>query len=374
MKHFFPLLLVSIIGTLDAVPRFSLMNGASCELCHVNPTGGGLRNDYGLTVFGLDELPMTIMDELSEEVWDGYVSDYIQTGGDFRIQSMVYKNETNELKSPLFPMQSDIYLNFTPSENLSFFGRLDLSGKLPGEVWVLKNDLPGDAWLKAGKSLPDFGWKSDDHTLYTRGGNLRNTQGLDSDGLFLSPYVMPAMIEAGRKIANGVRATFSIANAFVFGTEPGYGSESPADKAYTMKISVIRSYFEQIHTTGMVSYLREKDIRAVSLAGGVAFPLFNWTFDIVSVSNRLSGNRDELALFHRLTFIPKQGIHIFSRYEFYDPDRNEKSGALHRIVFGGEFYVSSNVQLILQQRWKMTESDDSGFQVSEFILQFHYWF
>ena len=45
-------------GALPAwsLPRFSLQEGEGCHLCHTNPSGGGLRNGYGVEEFGNDTL------------------------------------------------------------------------------------------------------------------------------------------------------------------------------------------------------------------------------------------------------------------------------------------------------------------------------
>ena len=40
-----------------AMPRFSARKGLPCSACHVDPTGGGMRNDFGRDVFALTELP-----------------------------------------------------------------------------------------------------------------------------------------------------------------------------------------------------------------------------------------------------------------------------------------------------------------------------
>ena len=44
------------LNSLFSLPRFSLEESASCMSCHINPTGGAMRNDYGSNVYTLDEL------------------------------------------------------------------------------------------------------------------------------------------------------------------------------------------------------------------------------------------------------------------------------------------------------------------------------
>ena len=55
MKSVFILL---ILNFLFALPRYSIETASSCLNCHVNPSGGGMRNDYGSNVYSVDELPL----------------------------------------------------------------------------------------------------------------------------------------------------------------------------------------------------------------------------------------------------------------------------------------------------------------------------
>ena len=119
MKHihyiysFICILFVSISISF-ALPRFSVINGASCIVCHVNPTGSGLRNTHGNDVVALEELPLKRWLNKGNEDWDGYITDNIQIGGDFRIQS--YNRQQDHT---IFPMQIDLYSNIE-FKNTSF--------------------------------------------------------------------------------------------------------------------------------------------------------------------------------------------------------------------------------------------------------------
>ncbi len=72
-------LLISILG---ALPRFALQEGISCNLCHVNPSGGGLRNDYGISVAS-HEIARSEGGKLTSG-YTGMINQYLRVGGDVR--------------------------------------------------------------------------------------------------------------------------------------------------------------------------------------------------------------------------------------------------------------------------------------------------
>ena len=101
------MILIIIFGLVFSLPRFSVEQGASCMSCHINPTGSGMRNDYGSSIYTLDELPLERWTNKGDEDWNGFINDNIQLGGDFRIQLFNDGNNTR-----VFPMQADLYSNF----------------------------------------------------------------------------------------------------------------------------------------------------------------------------------------------------------------------------------------------------------------------
>ena len=107
MKYYlYIILIISLnLSSSFALPRFAVKNGASCIACHINPTGSGMRNSHGNDVVALEELPMKRWLEKGDENWDGYITENLQIGGDFRIQGVQYTDTT--WKSAVFPMQAD---------------------------------------------------------------------------------------------------------------------------------------------------------------------------------------------------------------------------------------------------------------------------
>ena len=100
MKQVFVILLLNL---LFALPRYSIESASSCLSCHVNPSGGGMRNEYGSNVYSIDELPLKRLIKNADNMWDGYISDNLQIGGDFSINLF-----DDGLDSRIFPMQSDL--------------------------------------------------------------------------------------------------------------------------------------------------------------------------------------------------------------------------------------------------------------------------
>ena len=49
---------IFLCSLIFALPRYSLEEATSCMACHVNPTGSGMRNDYGSNIYSLDNLPL----------------------------------------------------------------------------------------------------------------------------------------------------------------------------------------------------------------------------------------------------------------------------------------------------------------------------
>ena len=109
------ILLIFTINFLFGLPRYSIESATSCMNCHVNPTGGGMRNDYGSNVYNLDELTVRKWISKGDENWDGYVTDNIHLGGEFRIMSFEGNKE-----SGTFPMQAEIYGNIDINKDVDF--------------------------------------------------------------------------------------------------------------------------------------------------------------------------------------------------------------------------------------------------------------
>ena len=139
-----------------ALPRFAVANSASCIACHVNPTGSGMRNSHGNDVVALEELPLERWLNKGDENWDGYITENMQIGGDLRLQGIQYNN-TDGRKTAFFPMQADLYTNLKLNKNAVIFTKIGVKGggTIGMEYWALISNLPREAWLRVGRTLPN---------------------------------------------------------------------------------------------------------------------------------------------------------------------------------------------------------------------------
>jgi hypothetical protein len=169
---------VALLAPLSAlaVPRFAVQNNASCVLCHVNPTGGGLRNSYGRDIFERTRLSFAWADkkEPKDPKRSGFLGNSngsLHLGGDARFAYLYVNDSPQDLDEDpdldaLFLMQSDLYVGASLSEDITFAAEIGLRGAF--EAYGLVQNLPGKTYLKAGVFTPPFGWRFPEHTNVNR--------------------------------------------------------------------------------------------------------------------------------------------------------------------------------------------------------------
>jgi hypothetical protein len=151
-----------------AEPYLAVQMGYKCNVCHVNPTGGGLRNSFGI-LFAKALLPANPIDDLA--VWNGKLVDAVRLGGDLRA-------EWSDSRVPGSPSQQQFAL-----EQFRVYGDVAIVPDRVG-LYVDEQVAPNaaqnmEAYLRIGNSndglyfkggqfyLP-FGWRLQDQTAFIR--------------------------------------------------------------------------------------------------------------------------------------------------------------------------------------------------------------
>ncbi len=369
MKYF--LLTFILSSPLLALPRFAAENGVSCNLCHVNPTGSGLRNDYGISLFSMDELPMEKGIKFTDADYTGKIKKNMRFGADLRFQVLSHTDSQEESRTAYFPMQGDLYMNLTVSKGVEVYVKQDLL-KQQSEFWSYLPLLPKNGFLRIGKFIPSYGLRLDDHTAFTRGGNLRMSYGLQKEGMPFSSYAEnPGIIEAGMYISD-IFITLSTANKFATGNESGYGfSESLKDKNLTFRGEYTGSIGSAPILLGF-SFMKEGDFQLMGVFGGTSFLGLTWIGEVDIAENWVDDN-SSIASFSEFSYPVNQGLHLVARYDLFDEDIKINNNAISRWIVGFDIFPISFFEIKLQSRFTSVSGDGEKPE-PEYIIQIHTWF
>ena len=137
-------------GEAIAEPRFALRVGARCTMCHVNPTGGAMRNRYGREVFELHDLPLDtkLKGWLARTPFTPQVTDWLALGGDLRFAYLFTKLGAKPPGKPKFDpvvnntfflMQAALYVSATVTKWLTVY--LDIGAAMPKKGQKIRKKL-----------------------------------------------------------------------------------------------------------------------------------------------------------------------------------------------------------------------------------------
>jgi hypothetical protein len=373
---------------LFALPKFASRVGVKCQACHVNPTGKGMRNTFGST-YGREELPVKTYKNVVDTSDDGKVSltkeditnidDFstaitpnLSYGADFRT---LYFYETNNKTSSFFQMQGDLYLNFRL--NRQFLLYVDKGLYTGFEVFGLAKVLPLDGYLKAGQFIPAYGTKVDDHTSFIRGGPyfpLNPALSIYRQGLVFGQRSEQTGIEAG--ISPGI---FSL-QAGMFNGAPNAGlNGTGATKFKTVSVrgdATIQT--ERINVNVGASFYNDPNpdpTEKATFYGGFGSVTvlktltLNGEFDFIQTPVE-GATVTGLMTYAELNYALVNGVDLKLGYDFYDPDRNLKTGTEARINVGAEFFLMSGVEV--RPLYRFNTEQPTEINNDEFDLLFHF--
>ncbi len=364
-----------------ALPRFALMAGAKCGSCHVNPTGGQIRTDYGLS-YGMDALPLRTGKGEGDDAgftFNPKLSENFTIGADFRRQFII---EQTGGASAFHLMTMSLYGSVQLQKRLVFFFKQDLVNETYGalggpEVFIVAKILPGGWYVKGGDFLPDYGWRLDDHTAYVRGGDLGFLPGFAGHaGLIFLPNYKDIGMEFG-----GYAGGFFITAGVFSGSGNTQKIYFENDKAYSAKIEYSGNIESVNFRLGASGYgyksYKMGGIHAglgtadVALLGEV--DVTHNTIDPFAVPSPGDINESgrAMAAYGELDIRAVQGVWFTGKYDVFDPIRGVTGDALKRLTIGMEFFPYPFVEFRPQYRLAMeTPSIDNNTG----LVQLHVWF
>ncbi len=295
-----------------AEPYLAVEQGFKCNVCHINSTGGGLRNAFGIA-FAENLLPAHAL-PAGVPVWTGSVGDYLRLGGDLR-------ESWTRAEIPQQPAQKGWGL-----DQLRVYGNVDVirdqlslyvdEALAPGnaqtqEANVRYSDARTGLYAKGGKFYLPFGWRLQDNTAL-----VREVSGISmttpDNGIELG--LERPELSAQLALSNGA------ANA---GTGSGHqvtGNAVWVHPQWRIGLSV--------------SYTNSKagDRRVGGIYGGLRTGPLAWLgeADYVEDDGFPEGRRSMVATLAEVNWTAQRGHNFKLTYEYFDPDRKVSNDAQNR--------------------------------------------
>lgn len=359
------LLLVAMFPlSAEALPRFAVREGADCSQCHVDPSGGGMRNDYGRSVFEVVELPRpgAVLPEDAAPM-DARVNDTLALGADFRLlyQDLTRADADVPRVHSFYLMEASPYV----AADLSGFATLYLAPTFSGSETVLFEamglvPIPAvDGYLKLGRFTPAYGWKLANHSTFIRkqlGFNVtRKEVGLE---LGLRPWDLDFRLG----VFNGV----SDANEGDWDENPHKGLALRA--AYRLKTRPVKlelgvsGYYNlggnapEDDPTGEETRLQ--DLRAGVFAGlGIGRLTWLGEADLQQIDDRTQPEAvGRFASYQELSLLVARGVDVMATYELWDDETDASGNAVHRYGGGVEYFPWPFVELALYYRYAQADT------------------
>jgi hypothetical protein len=330
-----------------AIPRFATRLNLPCQSCHVNPSGGGMRNAFGQS-FGRDSLSVkSWQEEYALDDFSTKLSEFLTYGADFRFLAF-YQSRTNPdaSLSSFFPMQMDLDFNLAVSKKINLYINPAFGPYNRLEVFGIARILPANGYVKLGRFTPPYGLRFDDHTSFIRQATpFRNNMGQQT-GLEVG-FKSGSVIAMGA-LTNGMRGDLDgILAKAVFGKLEVHGELGP--------IRVL---------AGVSSYNDVSSVEKLNLLGGYASATLMDRLTLIGDVERIRGNSSsmsvssdlnqrnapgtdlkQLAVMMEADYELLQGIDLKLMYDFFDPNTDVKSGTAVRYSGGFEFMPMSGVEV-----------------------------
>lgn len=164
------LALSSLLRPVHAEPWIAVKEGAKCMTCHVNASGGGMRNTYG-NLYSQMQLAATQLAKPDAEKWTGRVNDFLAVGGNLRASARQIDTPNQDTQLAFELEEARLYLQFSPLP-----GRMDvyLDQRIaPGsstnlEAYARLWSADHEWYLKAGQMYLPYGLRLEDDSAFIR--------------------------------------------------------------------------------------------------------------------------------------------------------------------------------------------------------------
>ena len=360
----FALFLAAVFSAIPALslPRFASRTGLKCQSCHVDPSGGEMRQTFGVQ-YGRDQLPVPEWSQNSDVTdFSNVITNILGVGADFRTIYYNRKLPDSTRRDGLFQMQGDLYINLHVARKVFIYLNVNKGASSGFDAFALLNVLPASGHLKIGRFIPDYGTNLDDHTAYVR----QYTK--------LSPEF--DVVERTGAEAAVSPGPFTVLGG-IYNADEGGGIPSTNNKAFLGRGEGMFKISDGV-TLGLGGnvFSTKTGIAGVSATYYGGFGSFSLgDFTLLGETDWIKSSpaglaTTALATYAEADYVVAQGVDIKLSYDFYDQDIHFKTGSKSRYSVGVEFFPVSGVEIRPVYRILKQQTPDIG-TMNEFDLMLH---
>jgi len=357
-------------AALRAEPYLAVRTGFKCGVCHVNPTGGGKRTEFGSTysqtTLAAERLDLTTGKAVpaagagsEPAVWTGKLNDHLAIGSDLRANLQGTLVPNNPSTVAFDQTRAQVYLEVKPIvDRLTIYldERVAPGAATNRETYAMLWFANKSVYVKAGRMFVPFGLRIEDDTAFIRqvtGTNFNSSDDGVEGGLELGPWSVNV------SVTNGA----------------GGGAETNRGKL----ISSLATYVQpdwRVGASASANYNGDADRRMQSAFAGLRTGIVSWLASGVYITDdgTPTGRLKQWATLVEGNVEVAKGHNLKLTYEYYDPDADLKEDHRERYSVVWEYVPFQFTQFRLGVRKNHGIPQNDAQNATEFFLQWHAFF
>jgi hypothetical protein len=357
-------------AALRAEPYLAVRTGFKCGVCHVNPTGGGKRTEFGSTysqtTLAAERLDLTTGKAVpaagagsEPAVWTGKLNDHLAIGSDLRANLQGTLVPNNPSTVAFDQTRAQVYLEVKPIvDRLTIYldERVAPGAATNRETYAMLWFANKSVYVKAGRMFVPFGLRIEDDTAFIRqvtGTNFNSSDDGVEGGLELGPWSVNV------SVTNGA----------------GGGAETNRGKL----ISSLATYVQpdwRVGASASANYNGDADRRMQSAFAGLRTGIVSWLASGVYITDdgTPTGRLKQWATLVEGNVEVAKGHNLKLTYEYYDPDADLKEDHRERYSVVWEYVPFQFTQFRAGVRKNHGIPQNDAQNATELFLQWHAFF
>ena len=357
-------------AALRAEPYLAVRTGFKCGVCHVNPTGGGKRTEFGSTysqtTLAAERLDLTTGKAVpaagagsEPAVWTGKLNDHLAIGSDLRANLQGTLVPNNPSTVAFDQTRAQVYLEVKPIvDRLTIYldERVAPGAATNRETYAMLWFANKSVYVKAGRMFVPFGLRIEDDTAFIRqvtGTNFNSSDDGVEGGLELGPWSVNV------SVTNGA----------------GGGAETNRGKL----ISSLATYVQpdwRVGASASANYNGDADRRMLSAFAGLRTGIVSWLASGVYITDdgTPTGRLKQWATLVEGNVEVAKGHNLKLSYEYHDPNVDVRED--HRVRYSAlwEWVPFQFTQFRLGVRKNHGIPQNDAQNATELFLQWHAFF